>query len=298
MTDRTHSFCLHPAQFRLDGGAMYGIIPRPLWQKVSPPDELNRIELSLRLWLIQTPEKNILVDTGIGDYHDQSFNERFAVTGADHPIEGTLQTIGLSAEKVTDLIISHLHFDHVGGIGKMVGDQLIPVFPNATVHLHKKHYEYSLNPTARDQGSFQKEHYLPLIELALKEGKLQWHDGESGELISFKNGSIRFQCSMGHTPWLMHPYTDKYIYGADLIPTANHISIPWVMGYDIAPGQTTKDKQKFLEKIARENLILIFEHDIKSWGARIEVCQKKGFKIKELFPSPTEVAYRLDEAAP
>lgn len=297
MTDRTQSFCLHPAQFRLDGGAMYGIIPRPLWQKLSPPDELNRIELSLRLWLIQTPERKILIDTGIGDYHDQNFNERFDIKGEQHPIEMALRELGLSAEGITDLVISHLHFDHVGGIGKKIGDQLVPVFPNAIVHLHRQHYEYSLNPTARDHGSFQRDNYMPLIELALKQNQIKWHDGESGELLSLGKEKLRFQCSMGHTPWLMHPFTEKFIYGADLIPTANHIAIPWVMGYDIAPGQTTKDKQKFLELITKEKLTLIFEHDIKSWGATIEVCEKRGFKVKELYSSPQKRAYELDAAA-
>jgi glyoxylase-like metal-dependent hydrolase (beta-lactamase superfamily II) len=265
---------IEPARFRLDGGAMFGIIPRPLWNKVYPADELNRIELTTRLLLIQTADKNILIDSGIGDYHGKKFDERFAVIAPPSPLEYELQKVGLSADDITDLIISHLHFDHVGGIGKLADEKFIPVMKNATLHLHKSHYEYALAPTERDSGSFISQDFLPIIDFYQKENRIHWLSGMEGEILE----GLQFKCSMGHTPFLIHPYDDKYIYLADLIPTSHHIPIPWVMGYDISPGQSTKDKRSFLEFIVLKNLEIVFEHDPLIASAKIKRNSKGDFE--------------------
>ncbi len=272
MTIKKYIF-LEPASFKLDGGAMFGIIPKPLWSKVHPSDEQNRIELALRLLLIQTPLKNILIDTGIGDYHGEKFDERFGVTTISSPMEKALKEIGLTTNDITDLVISHLHFDHVGGIGSLQNNIMEPVFKNATLHLHKNHYEYSLNPTARDAGSFHTSDYLPVIEYYKNKNKIHWITGLEGEILP----ELFFKCSMGHTPFLMHAYDEKYIYLADLIPTSNHIAIPWVMGYDISPGITTEDKKHFLEFIFNNNLEIVFEHDPKIKSAKIKRSLKGDF---------------------
>jgi glyoxylase-like metal-dependent hydrolase (beta-lactamase superfamily II) len=277
-SNNNQSYCLEPARFKLDGGAMFGIIPRPLWNKLIPSDELNRIDLALRLWLIKKNDKLIIVDTGIGDYHGDKFDERFAIVGGSAPLKETLKEQGISPDQITDIVISHLHFDHVGGIAEKVGDEFVPLFKKATLHLHKAHYEYSLKPTARDTGSFHSHDYVPVVEFYKKQGQLHFCEGVTGEILP----GLKFKCSHGHTPFLMHPYDEKYLYLADLIPTSHHIPIPWVMGYDIAPGVTTAEKAEFLEFVVKNNLTVIFEHDPEFWGATLE-STPKGIAIKERF---------------
>lgn len=282
-------FSVEPARFKLDGGAMFGIIPKPLWQKVHPADEQNRIELALRLVLIQTGGKTILIDTGIGDYHGLKFDERFGVTDSSSPLEKALQSIGLKPDDITDLVISHLHFDHVGGIGKMVNDKMEPLLKKAVVHLHKKHYEYSHNPTDRDGGSFHVADFEPVIQWYVEHKQIHWLDGLEGEILP----GLFYKCSMGHTPFLTHAYDDKFIYMADLIPTSNHVSIPWVMGYDISPGVTTEDKKHFLDFIMKKNLTMIFEHDPVYFGARAAKNDKGDFVCGEKFARTDAAAYPL-----
>jgi glyoxylase-like metal-dependent hydrolase (beta-lactamase superfamily II) len=276
-------YVLHPAVFKLDGGAMFGIIPKPLWQKVIPADELNRIQLSLRVMLIQTTTKNILIDTGIGDYHGDKFDGRFGVEGDKNPLIQILKhQLHLNPSDITDIIISHLHFDHVGGLGFDDPHQLI--FPDATLHVHRQHYDYALNPTARDAGSFHGQYFKQLLSMADKKGKVHWLEGKEGTILSDGPDSIHFRCSFGHTPYLMHAWDENFIYMADLVPTAHHIPIPWVMGYDIAPGQTTKDKEEFYEFISQTKKTMIFEHDMKTWGAKIEVKNGEP-EILQKFPA-------------
>lgn len=258
---------------------MFGIIPRPLWSKAIPPDDLNRIQLSLRVILIQTSNRNILIDTGIGDYHGQKFDDRFGVIGEKHPLITLLKkNHALEPDAITDLIVTHLHFDHVGGLGGNKGEHTV-LFPNATLHLHRQHYDYALNPTLRDTGSFHSQYFKPLIEKAQKEGKVHWIKGEEGEVLEDGVDKIYFRCSHGHTPYLLHPYDEKFIYMADLVPTSHHVPVPWVMGYDIAPGRTTRDKIECYEFILKKNLTMIFEHDMNFWGAKIEKKATDEYKV-------------------
>lgn len=277
-------FILHPAVFKLDGGAMFGIIPKPLWSKKIPADELNRIQLSLRVMLIQTKNRNILIDTGIGDYHGSKFDDRFGVVGIKNPLIETLQkNFQLSPGDITDLIVSHLHFDHVGGLGSDSEKHAI-LFPNAMLHLQRQHYDYALQPTMRDTGSFHAEYFKPLIETAAKAGKVHWVEGTEGTILEDEGDKIFFKCSHGHTPWLMHAYDEKFIYMADLVPTSAHIPIPWVMGYDINPGQTTIDKVNFYRFILEKNLTMIFEHDMNIWGAKIKKKGESDFEASATYP--------------
>lgn len=287
-------FVLHPALFKLDGGAMFGIIPKPLWSKFIPADEMNRIELSLRVMLIQTPHRNIIIDTGIGDYHGDKFEDRFGVKGEKNPLIQILNAkFNLSPEDITDLVISHLHFDHVGGLGESDKNNLI--FPNATLHIHIDHYKYSLHPTLRDSGSFHPQYFKPLIEQAEKENRVHWISGEQGVLIKDGSDTLFFKVSHGHTPFLLHAYDEKFIYMADLVPTSHHIPVPWVMGYDIAPGITTQNKIDFYHFCIENNLVLIFEHDFKNWGATVQMKAKDDFIIEKLFSlqNPSEDSLQI-----
>lgn len=284
-------FILHPAVFKLDGGAMFGIIPKPLWSRAIPADELNRIQLSLRVMYIETPNKKILIDTGIGDYHGEKFDQRFGIVGEKNPLSQLLKDqLGVSQEEITDLIVSHLHFDHVGGLGVHQPHEIL--FPQATLHVHRQHYDYALNPTLRDTGSFQSQYFKALIETADKEGKVHWLEGKEGEILKDGDEVINFRCSFGHTPWLVHAYDEKFIYMADLVPTSHHIPIPWVMGYDIAPGQTTKDKKEFYEFISLTKKTMIFEHDMNFWGAQIDF-QNGEPQIQEIFEANQEKSLQI-----
>jgi glyoxylase-like metal-dependent hydrolase (beta-lactamase superfamily II) len=286
---KTEYFCLEPQTFKLDGGAMFGIIPKPLWSKVHPSDDQNRIELALRLVIIKKEKKIILIDTGIGDYHGQKFDERFAVIGGPTPLEHSLAAINLKPSDITDLVISHLHFDHVGGIGKIVDDKMEPILKNAMVHLHKKHFEYSEHPTERDAGSFHNSYFKPVLDWYQEKNLLHFVDGTEGEILP----GLNFKCSMGHTPYLLHAYDEKLIYMADLIPTSNHVNIPWVMGYDISPGVTTKDKTHFLQFINEKKLTMIFEHDPLYFGSTVKKNEKGEYVCDQKIPHENHLGYQI-----
>lgn len=274
---------LHPATFMLDGGAMFGIIPKLLWEKKISSDEYNRIAMSLRIVLIQKGDRNILIDTGIGNYHGEKFDSQFNVNGIDDHLPSVLEKYcHLSCDEITDIIITHLHFDHVGGLGS--GDKNhTPIFKNATIHLHKKHFEYAQNPTDRDKGSFHSHFFMPLLDYYQKHNQLNLLDHEDGDII--QQLGIKFKVSFGHTPWMLHPIFENFIYMADLVPMGHHVNIPWVMGYDIEPGITTKYKKIFYDYIIENNLSMIFEHDIETWGGTLKIDEKGRYCLDKSFSS-------------
>jgi len=263
------TYILHPATFKLDGGAMFGIIPKPLWEKKIKPDDLNRIHMSLRVMFFETENKKVLIDTGIGEYHNEKFYKNFAITSEDNPLVKALATINVKPEEITDVILTHLHFDHVGGIADKDGNLL---FKNAIIHTHRKHYEYALSPSDRDGGSFHSH----IFKNVLDQGKIEFLDELEGTIIKDGDDEIKYKTSFGHTPYMIHPYNDKYIYMADLVPMSHHVPIPWVMGYDIEPAVTTKYKKEFYDFIIDKDLTMIFEHDNDNWGAKIIDSQKYG----------------------
>jgi glyoxylase-like metal-dependent hydrolase (beta-lactamase superfamily II) len=261
---------LHPATFKLDGGAMFGIIPKPLWSKAIAVDDHNRIEMSLRVFMTEHNERIILVDSGIGDYHGEKFDQRFAVSGGKNPLIKILKDEkNIDSNAVTDIILTHLHFDHVGGLGRIDGENFVPIFENAQIHLNKKHFEYSLNPSLRDGGSFQSNYFKQLIDYYEDKNKIHWLD-ESDDLI-IKDGDyeIRYLVSHGHTPHQIHPYDKEYLYLADICPMSHHVNIAWVMGYDMNPGVTCSDKIRIFDFIIEKDLKVIFEHDSDFYGGKI-----------------------------
>lgn len=277
-------YALHPAQFKLDGGAMFGIIPKPLWEKKIKADDLNRITMSLRVVLVQTGNKNILIDTGIGTYHSNKFNQQFDIRGSNNPLIDCLKELDLKSDDITDLILTHLHFDHVGGIADKEGNIL---FPNATIHLHENHWKYSLQPSARDQGSFHSHIFKDIIQEMIDQHKVNFlQDNEDGEIA---DTGLKYKVSFGHTPYMIHPYNDQFIYMADLVPMSHHISIPWVMGYDIEPATTTVYKERFYKDIITKNLVMIFEHDIETIGCTLKIDEKNKYQADKVFKSQTNL---------
>ncbi|MCO4752830.1 MAG: MBL fold metallo-hydrolase [Bacteriovoracaceae bacterium] len=283
---------LHPSTFKLDGGAMFGIIPKPLWERKIRPDELNRIPMSLRVVLIETKNKKILIDTGIGDYHGEKFDKQFAVIGKKSPLINALKEADIEADQITDIILTHLHFDHVGGLGHGTQEHK-RLFPQARIHVHKKHYEYAKNPTKRDAGSFQTKFFLPLMEQYEKENKIHFLDSDKGEILSDEGEKIEFLTSFGHTPHMIHPVFENYIYMADLVPMSHHVNIPWVMGYDLEPGTTTVYKEKFYNYVQDKDLTMIFEHDMDVWGGKLAVDDKGRFILQQPQESKKLVVERI-----
>lgn len=277
-------FSIIPSEFKLDGGAMFGIIPKPLWEKKIPSDKSNRINMALRVFVVKIADRVILIDSGIGDYHQEKFQQRHNITDTKSPLEVILkEQLKINADEITDIIPSHLHFDHVGGFLKVQAEQVTGIFQNATLHLHKKHYEYSLNPTPRDQGSFQYQYFKPLIDEYTQKKQVNWLEGDSGVILNTGDYQLNYRCSHGHTPFQIHPFDKEFIFMADLMPTHAHISPVWVMGYDMQPGIGPNERVEFYQFIEENQLTMIYDHDLEYWGSKIQHGQK-GYQAKDLHP--------------
>lgn len=271
-------YTVNAGYFKLDGGAMFGVVPKSMWQKLNPPDENNMCRWALRCMLIETDNRRILVDTGMGDKQSEKFFGHYYLHG-DDTLEKSLAKYGFTKDDITDVFLTHLHFDHVGGAIIKDGDDLIPAFKNATYWSNKDHWKWATEPNDREKASFLKENILPIQE----SGKLKFIDHQEG--IDFIPGfNIRFV--NGHTDSMMLPqlsYKGKtIIYMADLLPSVAHIPIPYVMAYDTRPLLTLEEKKSFLEEAFYKEYILFFEHD-----AEIECCTlqmtDRGVRVKDTF---------------
>lgn len=272
---------LHSVQtglFKLDGGAMFGVVPKNLWTKTNPSDDLNRIDMCTRALLFDNGKRKILVDTGIGYKLAEKINKIYDVDFSKYTLEKSLADLGLKREDITDVLLTHLHFDHAGGNTYYDEEhQLQIAFPNATYHVQKKHYEWALNPTERDKASFFPENYKILEDKKV----LKFYDGESkfDEIISL--------CPVnGHTSHMQlikaSDGETTLFYLADLIPTAGHVPLAYIMGYDLFPLTTLEEKKKYLKDISEENWTVFFEHDPYNEAAKIGLGDK-GYFIKERF---------------
>jgi len=269
---------LHPVEtgrFALDGGAMFGVVPRVLWERTNPPDERNRIDLALRGLLICGQDRLILVDTGIGTNHDAKFADIYRIDHSIYRLETSLQQYGFRPEDVTDVILSHLHFDHVGGSIRQEGGEFLPTFLGARYYVQEAHYRWATHPTERDRASFLPQRFLPLAE----SGRLVFLNGE----VEFLPG-IHILVSNSHTvAQQLVKVTDgrtTLLYCADLIPTTSHIPIPWVMAYDLYPQTTLEEKKHFLSQAVEEQWILFFGHDPWTAAARVQRTEKGSARIE------------------
>ena len=245
--------------FKLDGGAMFGVVPKTLWQKENPADDNNMCTWAMRCMLIIDEERKILIDTGMGNKQSEKFFSHYYPHG-EASMMNSLSKLNIGPKDITDVILTHLHFDHCGGAVKMNNDELSLTFPNATYWSNESHWNDALHPNARERASFLKENILPIQE----SGKLKFISEEVGQRTQFsKNISIQFV--HGHTSSMMIPFIQlngrTIVYMADLIPSAAHIPLPYIMGYDMFPMTTLKEKETFLTEAVEKNYILFFEHD-------------------------------------
>lgn len=263
--------------FKLDGGAMHGVVPKSMWQRVNPADDNNMCTWAMRCLLIQHNDRLILIDNGMGDKQDAKFFSYYHPHGED-TVESSLAKVGYTPADITDVFLTHLHFDHCGGSIKREGDKLVPAFPNAAYWSNKAHWDWAVHPNAREKASFLSENILPIQE----SGMLQFIDIADGE--EWIPG-IRIHFVDGHTEQMMLPLIDyngtTILYCADLVPSAAHISMPWVMAYDMRPLDTLAEKEKLLNMAADNSWLLYFEHDPKIACVSLVKDDKGRIRMKE-----------------
>ncbi|MFC2149882.1 MBL fold metallo-hydrolase [Calditrichota bacterium] len=262
-------------RFRLDGGAMFGVVPRVLWQRQHPPDEKNTINMALRCLLIEVENRKILVDTGFGAGRSEKFRKMFSYTGADDSFVVALNKLGVTQDDITDVILTHLHFDHTGGSTINKETEPIPAYPNATYYFQHKQLEHARSRLERDKASYLAEDFEPLIEHNVAE---IW-EGDH-ELLP---GLDTIVCN-GHTPGMqlvrVRDGGQTVVYGADLVPLASQFSLPWIMSYDLYPVTTLEEKKILFEQSVAEDWLWIFEHDADHVTGKIAKTDK-GFELKQ-----------------
>jgi glyoxylase-like metal-dependent hydrolase (beta-lactamase superfamily II) len=278
-------YSINTGYFKLDGGAMFGVVPKSIWSKLNTPDENNLCNWAMRCMLIEDDNRLILIDNGMGNKQDEKFFGHYCLNGAD-TLDKSLLKWGFTKGDITDIFLTHLHFDHCGGSIERSGDlaagqagKLVPAFRNATYWSNEKHWEWAVNPNDREKASFLKENILPIKE----SGQLKFIDAEDG--IAFtKNIQVRFV--NGHTESMMLPQIQfkdhTIVYMADLLPSIAHIPVPFIMAYDTRPLETLREKKIFLAEAQQKNYLLFFEHD-----PEIECCNlqltERGVRSKETF---------------
>jgi len=264
--------------FKLDGGAMFGVVPKSIWSRTNPADENNLCTWAMRLLLIEDGNQLILIDTGLGDKQSEKFFSHYYLHG-DDTLDKSLHKHGFSRDDITDVFLTHLHFDHVGGAIKREGDQLVPAFKNANFWSNRKHWQWATEPNQREKASFLPENILPIQE----SGKLKFVEDEKSGLLH-PDISIRF--AFGHTDAMMLPqinYKGKTIlYIADLLPSVGHIPLPYVMAYDMFPLKTLEERAQYWKEIADNDYILFLEHDPVNECCTLQHTEK-GVRLKDTF---------------
>jgi len=267
----------HDGRFKLDGGAMFGVVPKIFWQKMHPADDLNRIDLDLRCLLVDNGGRRILVDTGMGDRWTEKQLGVFSLVRRTNQLVAELAEAGITRESITDVVLTHLHFDHCGGALREEAGGLRPVFSQARHWVQKRHWEWAGDPSERDQASFRGDDFQALAE----HGQLQLVDG-AREIIP----GVRVTPVSGHTPGQQivefHTGQGTVVFVADLLPFLSQLHVPWIMGFDLNPLLTVTEKKLFLTRAVEDRYILVFEHDPDNEAATVEFEDGK-FKPGRVF---------------
>ncbi|PWT95108.1 MAG: MBL fold metallo-hydrolase [Bacteroidetes bacterium] len=272
-------YTINTGYFKLDGGAMFGVVPKTLWNKLNPADENNLCSFALRCLLIEDDGRLILVDTGLGNKQDAKFFNHYYLFG-DDSMDKSLAAHGFTRDDITDVFLTHLHFDHCGGAIQIEGNKMVPAFKNATYWSNEKHWQWAIKPNDREKASFLKENIQPIQD----SGKLKFI--ETREDIKFTNNiTVRFV--FGHTDSMMLPQINNYkgktvVFMADLLPTIAHIPIPYVMAYDMFPLTTLQEKKAFLQEAQQQDFILFFEHDPNVECCNLQIAER-GIRQKDVF---------------
>lgn len=273
---------LGTGNFKLDGGAMFGVVPKSLWQRTNPADDNNMCDWTMRSLLIEDGDRLILIDTGIGDKQSEKFFSHYYLSD-EGSLEPNLKKLGFGIDEITDVFLTHLHFDHCGGAIKWNKDRtgFEPVFPNATYWSTEKHWYWATEPNPREKASFLKENILPIQE----SGQLKFVDRTADFTRNvFNNFDVLFVD--GHTESMMIPhihYKGKtLVFMADLLPSVGHIPLPYVMGYDTRPLITLDEKGKFLNRAVDQEFVLFFEHDAVNECATLKHTEK-GVRLDQTF---------------
>jgi glyoxylase-like metal-dependent hydrolase (beta-lactamase superfamily II) len=278
-------YSINTGYFKLDGGAMFGVVPKSIWNKINPSDENNMCDWALRCLLIEDGNRLILIDNGIGDKQDEKFFSYYFLHG-DDTLDKSLAKYGFSRNDITDAFLTHLHFDHCGGSIIRENGKLVPAFKNATYWSNQKHWDWAINPNDREKASFLKENILPIQE----SGQLKFlnvADFSNGKLGSTNlNENISARFVSGHTESMMLPqikYKGKtVVYMADLLPSQGHIPLPYVMAYDMFPLTTLNEKKSFLKEAVENDYILFFEHDHQYECCNLQQTER-GIRPKDFF---------------
>lgn len=277
-------YSINTGYFKLDGGAMFGVVPKSIWNKINPADENNLCNWALRCLLIEDDNRLILVDNGIGNKQDKKFFSYYYLHG-EETLDSSLAEYGFHRDDITDAFLTHLHFDHCGGSIIRENEKLLPAFKNATYWCNADHWNTAVNPNDREKASFLKENILPIQE----SGRLKFLDvpaaAKSGELADFTS-AIKVRFVYGHTDAMMLPQVNykgrTIVYMADLMPSQGHIPIPYVMAYDMFPLTTLNEKKAFLQDALQNDFILFFEHDPLYECCNIQQTEK-GIRPKDFF---------------
>lgn len=274
---------IEAGNFKLDGGAMFGVVPKTLWSKTNPADENNLIDIAARCLLIEDGNRLILIDTGMGDKQSEKFFGYYSLWGT-HSMDKSLVEAGFHRNDITDVFMTHLHFDHCGGSVQWNKDKTgyEPAFKNAKFWTNDNHWEWATKPNAREKASFLSENILPMQE----SGQLNFIKRPEGDFLEKSELDFGIFFVDGHTEKMMIPhiqYEEKTIvFMADLLPTAGHLPLPYVMGYDTRPLLTLPEKSKFLNTAADNNYYLFLEHDAHNEIITVEKTEK-GIRLKEVF---------------
>ena len=278
---------IEAGNFKLDGGAMFGVVPKTLWERTNPSDYKNRIEMASRCLLVEEGKRLILIDTGMGNKQGDSFFRHYGLWG-DYSLVSSLALAGFHPDDITDVFFTHLHFDHCGGaVNKDNSGKLIPAFKNAYYWVHKSHWEWATFPNAREKASFLPDNILPLEQ----SGQLKFIE-DPGPFIKETPFPFSIQLIDGHTEKQMLPLIEyqgkKILYAADLVPTVGHIPIPYIMGYDTRPLLTLKEKEQILRNSFEKEVLLFLQHDphhqlISLQNTEKGIRMENHFKFKSYF---------------